>query len=158
MFPSATMNHIPNVLLVDAELANEFHLARAVGDGLSNVAHVLLGQLRVAVLLALGRAHAEARSAWVAVAALLRSVGIVLGHGAQEQMRRVAAQAIVAPVADAHAIGDVSENERVSDPMHRNARAVGDTEDAVATLVLASRPLPALAGFTDAYSRPELGL
>ena len=149
------MHKVPQVLIGDSILAGQFGLTRAIGNRLTDVLHVLLFELGVAVSLALRGSGAKSGASRVAIAALAGAVGIVLGNRAEEQVSRVAAGPVVTPMAYAKAGRNVSVDQRVSHAVRGEARPVGKREYAVTANVLGSLPIPASGLLTDVDLRPK---
>lgn len=78
------------------------------------------------------------------VSALCNHVGDVVGASTQEQMRRVAAWRVIAPVKDTPIVRRRAKGEFVSEPVSRNCAPLV-SQLAVAELEPAPTPLPAVA-------------
>lgn len=101
---------------------------------------------------ALAQAFAGVR---VAGPALPHLVGLVLGMRAKEQVRRVTARRVVAPMTHHPTAGNRAERQFPRDAMRAQMSAPLVLELAVAVFIPASAPWPALVGAALVDTRPE---
>ena len=150
MFPSSAMNEVPDVLRRESVLAAHIALLRAIGNGVANFHDLCLGQFGVSVVLAPSLSGAESSSGWIAIATLVRAIGVVLRNGAKKQMRRIATRWVVASVTHTQALWYRANSERVGNAVRSVA-----VEDSVAPGVFGAHPFPALRWLANLNFRPE---